>query len=85
MESRTGNGHRADFEKVCNDVRTVVHDSEILLKQRIHHVKERARQAFHDTGEVVQQRPLQMIAVVFGVGLVAGLLLFNMARPKKER
>lgn len=85
METRTGNGHHAKFERVCNDVRTVVRDSGALLEQSMHRAKHRAQQAIKETGDLVQERPLEMVAVVFGVGLLAGLVLFSLLSPKEER
>ena len=85
MESRTGNGRNASLTKVCDDVRTVVHDGRALLGQNIRRAKHQARQTLHETGEVIQEHPLQMVAVVFGIGLVAGLMLFSLFSTKDER
>lgn len=78
MQTKTENGHNVDMEQFLEDIRAVVKDGEELLKAGVTTVKSRAIDKAKQTDRVVRQYPYQSLGVVFGVGLVLGLLAMGM-------
>ena len=74
MRQKTGNGHNVDLETFLDDIKTVVHDGQELLKASAGGVKEKALAGARTTDRAIRQSPYQTIGIVFGVGLVIGLL-----------
>jgi len=72
---KTGNGHNVDLETFLDDIRTVVHDGQELLKAGADQMREKAKFGARETDRAIRQSPYQTIGIVFGVGLIAGLLL----------
>jgi ElaB/YqjD/DUF883 family membrane-anchored ribosome-binding protein len=75
MRHKTGNGHNVDLQQFLDDIKTVVHDGEELLKTGVSEVKQRAMAGAKSTDKIVRSRPYQSLGVIFGLGLVAGLLV----------
>jgi len=74
MRHRTGNGHHVDLEQFMEDIKTVVRDGQELLKAGAIGVKEKALAGARSTDHAVRANPYQTIGIVFGLGLIAGLL-----------
>jgi ElaB/YqjD/DUF883 family membrane-anchored ribosome-binding protein len=83
---KTGNGHNVDIETFLEDIKTVVHDGQELLRASAGQVKEKAIYGARETDRVIRQSPYQTIGIVFGVGLIVGLLASGAfsAGPERE-
>jgi ElaB/YqjD/DUF883 family membrane-anchored ribosome-binding protein len=84
MRHKTGNGHNVDLETFLEDIKTVVRDGQELLKTGATGVKEKAILGARTTDRVVRQRPYQAIGIVFGIGVVVGLLASGFFTGEKE-
>jgi ElaB/YqjD/DUF883 family membrane-anchored ribosome-binding protein len=78
MQTKTENGHNVDMEQFLEDIKAVVRDGEELLRAGVTTVKSRAIDKAKQTDRVVRQYPYQSLGIVFGVGLVLGLLAVSM-------
>jgi len=78
METRTGNGQKIDVEKFMEDLKAVVRDGQDLLRASMGTVREKALSASRGTDKRVREYPYQSIGIVFGVGILVGLLASNM-------
>jgi ElaB/YqjD/DUF883 family membrane-anchored ribosome-binding protein len=78
MQTKTENGHNVDMEQFLEDIKAVVRDGEELLRAGVTTVKSRAIDRAKQTDRVVRQYPYQSLGIVFGVGLVLGLLAVSM-------
>jgi len=74
MRHKTGNGHSVDMETFLEDIKTVVRDGQDLLKAGAGEVKQKAIHGAQTTDRAIRKNPYQTIGIVFGVGLVVGLL-----------
>jgi ElaB/YqjD/DUF883 family membrane-anchored ribosome-binding protein len=74
MRHKTGNGHNVDLETFMEDIKAVVRDGEELLKAGASNVKEKAILGAQRTDQAIRQSPYQTIGIVFGVGIIVGLL-----------
>jgi ElaB/YqjD/DUF883 family membrane-anchored ribosome-binding protein len=84
MRTKEGNGPKADFEQLLEDLKVVVQDGEQLLKTGVSTVRERAVTSAKATGRIVHEHPYHTVAVVFGLGIVFGLLAFGMMTRQPE-
>lgn len=71
---KTGNGHNMDIETFLDDIRTVVRDGQELLRASAGQVREKAVYGAKQTDRAIRESPYQTLGIVFGVGLVVGLL-----------
>ena len=71
---KTGNGHNVDIETFLEDIKTVVRDGQELLKTGAEEIKEKAVYGARQTDRAIRKSPYQTIGIVFGLGLVVGLL-----------
>jgi len=78
MRTKTGNGPGANLEQLLEDIKVVVRDGQELLKHGMTDVKERALSSAKTTDKVVRENPYQTIGIVFGLGLVLGILCYGM-------
>jgi len=74
MRNKTGNGHNVDLDTFLEDIKTVVRDGQELLKTGAGQVKEKALSGARTTDQAIRKSPYQTIGIVFGVGLIVGLL-----------
>ena len=74
MRQKTGNGHNVDLETFLEDIKTVVRDGQELLKVGAGQMKDKALYASRTTDKAIRKSPYQTIGIVFGVGLILGLL-----------
>ena len=75
---KTGNGHNVDIETFLEDIKMVVRDGQELLKVGAGQVKEKAIYGARETDRAIRRSPYQTIAMVFGAGLIIGLLASGM-------
>ena len=75
---KTGNGHNVDLDSFLEDIKTVVRDGQELLKAGAGQVKEKAAYGARETDKAIRRSPYQTIGIVFGVGLILGLLASGM-------
>jgi ElaB/YqjD/DUF883 family membrane-anchored ribosome-binding protein len=74
MRTKTGNGHNVDVDQFIEDLKVVVHDGQELLKARFGEVKQRALTGVKTTNRIVHEHPYQSLGVVFGLGVLVGVL-----------
>jgi ElaB/YqjD/DUF883 family membrane-anchored ribosome-binding protein len=74
MRHKTGNGHNVNVEQFMEDLKTVVRDGEEILKASAGGLKERAVSGAQSTDRLVRTYPYQTLGIVFGVGLITGLI-----------
>lgn len=87
MRTKIGNGQKVDLERLLEDLKVVVHDGEKLLKARIGDVKQRAISSIKITDQALRTHPYQTIGIVFGIGVMVGLVcsgLFSTKEPAEE-
>ncbi len=71
---KTGNGHNVDLERFLEDIKTVVRDGQELLKAGAGEVREKALYGARTTDKAIRQSPYETIGIVFGIGIIVGLL-----------
>jgi ElaB/YqjD/DUF883 family membrane-anchored ribosome-binding protein len=71
---KTGNGHNMDIETFLDDIKKVVRDGQELLRASAGQVREKAIFGAKETDRAIRESPYQTIGIVFGLGLVVGLL-----------
>ena len=82
METKTGNGNKADFEQFLSDLKNVVRDGEELLRVGVSTLKERAIGGARTTDRAVREHPYQTVGMIFALGIVVGLLAGGMFRSQ---
>jgi ElaB/YqjD/DUF883 family membrane-anchored ribosome-binding protein len=75
MRKKTGNGNNVNLERFLDDIKTVVHDGEELLKVGMSEVRQRALAGAQSTDLVVREHPYQSLGIAFGLGVVVGVLI----------
>jgi len=78
MEQRMENIQHVDLERFLNDIKTVVRDGQELLKASVSGVKSKALEGARSTDSVVRQNPYRSLGLVFGLGVVVGVLAMGM-------
>lgn len=73
-----------DLDTFLDDIKTVVRDGQHLLKAGAGGVKEKALAGARTTDRAIRQSPYQTIGIVFGVGLVVGLLASGLFSGSEE-
>ncbi len=71
---KTGNGDHANLEKLLDDIKTVVHDGQELLKAGASQARRRAVLGAQVTDRQVREHPYQSIGIVLGLGILIGVL-----------
>jgi len=84
MRTKTGNGPQVDLEQFLEHIKAVVQDGQELLKAGFAGVKQRAITSAKTTDRAVREHPYQTIGLVFGVGLVVGLLCSRVFGHEEE-
>lgn len=74
MRTKSGNGHTVDLDQFLEDLKVVVKDGQELLRAGVSTAKTQALARARTTDKAVRQNPYQTIAIVFGVGLLLGIL-----------
>jgi ElaB/YqjD/DUF883 family membrane-anchored ribosome-binding protein len=84
MRHKAGNGHHVNFEKLLEDLKVVVQDSEDLLKAGSTRVKEKAVAGAESTDKYIRENPYQSLGIAFGIGLIAGLFVLGLRGRSEE-
>ena len=74
MRNKTENGHNVTVDTFLEDIKTVVRDGQELLKVGANEMKGKALYGAKTTDRAIRKSPYQTIGIVFGVGLIFGLL-----------
>ena len=75
---KSGNGHNIDLEHFLNNIKTIVQDGEDLLKAGVTEVKERAVTGAKTTDRAVREHPYKTLGIVFGLGVLVGVLVVGL-------
>jgi len=78
MRTKTENGHNIEVDKFIEDLKAVVHDGQELLKAGVGAAREKAIAGAKTTDRTVRLYPYQTLGVVFGLGLVLGVVATSM-------
>ncbi|HXT12362.1 MAG TPA: hypothetical protein VN873_12430 [Candidatus Angelobacter sp.] len=84
MRQKIGNGHDVDIDTFLEDLRTVVQDGQELLKAGAGQMKQKAIFGAQTTDRAIRKSLYQTLAIVFGVGLLFGLLAAGCASGGSE-
>ena len=63
-----------DLDTFLEDIKTVVRDGQELLKTGAGQVKEKALYGARTTDQAIRKSPYQTLGIIFGVGLIIGLV-----------
>lgn len=77
MRNKTPTASSTDLEKFLEDIKLVVRDGQELLKTGMDTMRERARSGADTTARLVRGRPYQSMGLVFGLGVLFGLLAWG--------
>lgn len=64
------------LEQFLEDIKTVVQDGQNLLKAGASEVKEHALEGVRTAGRTVHDYPYQSAGIVFGLGILVGILAY---------
>lgn len=81
---KSGNGHNVGFEQLLDDIKTVVRDGEELLKAGVSEAKQRALVGAKTTDRAVREHPYKTLGVVFGLGVLVGVLTIGIFTGEEE-
>jgi ElaB/YqjD/DUF883 family membrane-anchored ribosome-binding protein len=84
MRNKTGNGHTVDLDTFLEDIKTVVRDGQELLKAGAGQMKEKALYGAKTTDRAIRKSPYQTLGIVFGVGLIVGLIAASSRSGRSE-
>ncbi len=83
--TQTPSNHE-QIDKFLNDLKTVLRDGQDLLKTGVGTVRERAVSGAQCTDRLVRERPYQSMGIVFGLGVLVGVLAVGMlSRDSSEK
>lgn len=71
---KSGNGPDVDLDQFLDDIKTVVRDGEELLKTGVSEAKQRALTRVKTTGRAMRDHPGKSLGIVFGLGVLVGVL-----------
>ena len=85
-EDKTENGENVSLDRLLEDIKVVVHDTQELLSAGLGTVRQQARLKAQTTGRFVREKPYHTMGLVFGLGLLAGVLAAGMltSGPEEE-
>ena len=87
METKTGNGHGVTLEKLMADLKVVINDGQKLIQTGAGQLRQKAIAGAKATDESIRRNPYPSIGILFGLGLVLGILsssLFKSAAQSFE-
>jgi len=77
-------GAKVNLDRLVEDIRVVVRDGQDLLKSGYSGVKKQAVQRAKFTDRTVREHPYSTIGIVFGAGMLIGLLAYAMCSRGME-
>ena len=90
IQQKTGESRRAieDFldqiadngESFFQRAKSSIHDCADMAREQYEHVTQRVRDSYGQAEQLVKRRPAESAALVFGVGLIAGVLVSTLLR-----
>jgi ElaB/YqjD/DUF883 family membrane-anchored ribosome-binding protein len=78
MRTKSENGHGIGMEKFLDDLKAVVNDGQELLRAGVGTAREKAAEGARTTDSTVREYPYQTLGIVFGLGLVLGVVATTM-------
>ena len=84
MRHKSGNGHNVDVDTFLEDIKTVVRDGQELLRAGATELKGKALYGAKTTDSAIRKSPYQTVGIVFGVGLILGLLAASSFSARSE-
>jgi len=81
---KSGNGHNIDFEQFLDHIKTIVRDGEEMLKAGVSEVRQRAITSAKTTNRAVHEHPYKTLGIVFGVGVLVGILAVGKFSSEEE-
>ena len=81
LDDATQNG-AATISRVAEKSQEYANHAAEMAADAADTLAERARDGYENAGQMIQQRPGQSVAVAFGAGLAAGLLIALLVRPR---
>jgi hypothetical protein len=78
MEPEKQDGNAMTLQRLVDDLRVVIRDGEELLKSGAGRLQQTARARARATDESIRRNPYPSMGVVFGLGLLVGILASNM-------
>jgi len=84
MRTKSGNGHNVQLEQFIEDLKTVVQDGQDLIRSSASGLKEKATLSARGTDQMVREHPYQSIGVMFGVGVLVGLMAYGLLTRESE-
>ncbi len=84
MEKKAGNGPNVDVDRFVEDLKAVVRDGQALLRAGVGTVKEQMQVGAETTGRLVRERPYYTLGMVFGAGVIVGLLASGMFSREED-
>ena len=84
MRTKTGNGHSVQLDQFIEDLKTVVQDGQELIRSSASGLKEGAVTSARSTDKLVREHPYQSIGVMFGVGVLVGLVAYGLLSRESE-
>jgi len=84
-KAKLENGNSPNLEQFISGIKSIVHDGEELLKVGVAGVKEKAIAGVRGSDRVVRDYPYQSLGIVFGVGVLLGVVAAAMLRPEHRR
>ncbi len=74
LEEVSSNG-ASTISQATEAVREYAHQASETLQETSKHAVEKVQQGYEETEKFVKERPVESVAVVFGVGVVVGVLV----------
>jgi len=85
MRTKTQNGGaNVNLERLLEDIKVVVRDGQQLLKSSYSGVREQAIEKARITDRTVREHPYQTLGIVFGVGLLVGVLAYALCSRESD-
>src|SRR5262245_42309392 len=75
MRQKTSNGHSVKLEQFLEDIKAMVQHGEELLKGGAGEIRDKAKAGMRSTDRAIRDHPYEIVGIVFGMGLIAGLII----------
>ncbi|EEF61706.1 DUF883 family protein [Pedosphaera parvula] len=82
MQTDLSNGNSVNLQQLINDLKVVVNDGEALLKSGAAQLRQKAAAGAKATDENIRRNPYPSMGIVFGVGVLLGILAINLMKSE---